>query len=186
MRADLERLQQEKGASEAANREYEAKLERLRREKSMGTSFDGQGGGGSADRGGTAATTMGPMWTRRVSVDGGLGQGLSYVPRGVVSRFPAECPPYVYIAWERRFEVSIANHCLRPTISPDAPQITVISCVDDADLIGHFGEALVTEHRRVWGYMCEGTVGAPFENCIYECHSVSDALRTMREWVLPL
>ena len=73
LRADLERLQQEKGAAEAANREYEAKLERLRKERSMGTSFDGQGGDGSADRGRIAATTMGPMWTRGVSVGGGLG-----------------------------------------------------------------------------------------------------------------
>ena len=73
LRADLERLQQEKGAAEAANREYEAKLERLRKETSMGTSFDGQGDGGSPDREGTAATTMCPMWTRGVSVGGGLG-----------------------------------------------------------------------------------------------------------------
>ena len=50
LRADLERLQQEKGVAKAANREYEAKLERLRKERSMGTYFDGQGGGGSADR----------------------------------------------------------------------------------------------------------------------------------------
>ena len=177
----MERLQQEKEAAEAANREYEAKLERPRKGRLMGTSFDGQGGGGSADRGGTAATTMGPMWTREVSVGGGLGQGLLYVPLGVVPKFPAECPPYVYIAWERRFEVFIANQGLGHTISPGAPQITVISCVDDAYLFGHFGEALVTEHRRVWGYICEATAGAPFENCLYECHSVSDTLRTIRE-----
>ena len=92
-----------------------------------------------------------------------------------------ECPPYVYIAWERRFEVSIANQGLGHTISPDAPQIAVISCVDDVYLFGHFGEALVSEHRRVWGYICEATAGAPFENPLYECHSVSGALRTMRE-----
>ena len=98
LQAYLERLQQEKGAAEAAIREYEAKLERLRKERPMGTSLDGQGGGGSAARGGTAATTMGPMWTRGVSVGGGLEQGLSYVPWGVVPKFPAECPPYVYIA----------------------------------------------------------------------------------------
>ena len=42
------------------------------------------------------------------------------------------------------------------------------------------------EHKRVWGYICEATAGAPFENRLYECHSVSDALRTMREWALPL
>ena len=156
------------------------------REGSMGTSSDGQGGGGSADHGGTAVTTMGPMWTRGVSVGGGLGQGLSYVPRGVVPKFPAECPPYVYIAWERRFEVFIAKQGLGHTTSADVSQITVISCVDDAYLFGHFGEALVTEHRRVWGYICEATAGAPFENRLYECHSVSDALRTMREWALPL
>ena len=132
LRADLERLQQEKGAAEAANQEYEAHLERLRKERSMSTSFDGQGGGGSADRGGTAATTMGPMWTRGVSVGGGLGQGLSYVPRSVVPKFPAECPPYVYIAWERRFEVFIANQGLGHTILLDVSQITIISCVDDA------------------------------------------------------
>ena len=186
LRADLERLQQEKGAAEAANREYEAKLERLRKERSIGTSFDGQGGGGSADRGGTAATTMGPMWTRGVSVGDGLGQGLSYVSRGVVPKFTAECPPYVYIAWERRFEVFIVNQSMGHTISPDAPHLTAISCVDDAYLFAHFGEALVTEHRRIWGYICEATAGVPFENRLYECHSVSDALRTMREWVLPL
>ena len=98
LRVELERLQREKGVAEAANREYEAKLERLRKERSMNTSFDGQGGGGSADRRGTAATTMGPMWTRGVGVGGGLGQGLYHVPQGAVPTFPAEYPPYVYIA----------------------------------------------------------------------------------------
>ena len=52
--------------------------------------------------------------------------------------------------------------------------------------MGHFGEAVVTEHRRVWGYISEATAGAPFEDRLYECHSVSDALRTVREWSLPL
>ena len=42
------------------------------------------------------------------------------------------------------------------------------------------------EHRRVWGYICEATAGALFEIRLYECHSVTDALRTMREWALPL
>ena len=84
------------------------------------------------------------------------------------------------------FEVFIANQGLRHTISPDAPEIAVISCINDAYLCGHFGEALVTEHRRVWGYICESTADTPFENRLYECHSVSDALRTMREWALPL
>ena len=186
LRADLKRLQREKGDAEAANREYEAKLERLRKERSLGTSLDGQGGGGSAGRRGTAAPTMGFMRTRGVSAGGGLGQGLPYVPRGIVPKFSVECPPYVYIAWERRFEVFIANQGLGHTIFLDAPQIAVISCVDDAYLFGHFGEALVTEHRRVWGYICEATAGAPFKNRLYECHSVSDALRTMREWALPL
>ena len=152
----------------------------------MGTSFDGQGGGGLADRRGTAATTMGYMWTRGVSVGGALRQGLIYLPRGVVPKFPVECPSYVYIARERRVGVFVANQGLGHTISPDAPQIAVISCVDDAYLVGHFGEALVTEHRRIWGYICEATAGALFENRLYECYSVSDALRTMREWALPL
>ena len=66
-------MQRVKGAAEAANGEYEVELESLRKKRSMGTSFDGQGGGGSADRRGTAATTMGPVWTRGVSVGGGLG-----------------------------------------------------------------------------------------------------------------
>ena len=117
---------------------------------------------------------------------GGLGQGLSYVPRGVVPKFPVECPPYVYIACERRFEVFVANQGLGHIISPDAPQITVISCIDDAYLFDNFGETLVSEHRRVWEYICEATAGAPFENRPYECHSVLDALRTMREWALAL
>ena len=111
-RADLERMQRGKEATDAENREYEAKLNRLRRERSLGTSFGGQGGGGSADRRGTAATTMGSMWTREVSAGGGLGQGLPYVPRGIVPKFPVKCLPYVYIAWERRFEVFITNQGL--------------------------------------------------------------------------
>ena len=186
LRAVLESVQREKGAAEATNREYEAKLERLRKVSSLDTSFDGQGGGGSADRRGAAASTMGSMWTRGVSVGGGLRQGLFYLPRGVVPKFSVECPPYVYIAWERRFEVFIANQGLGHTISPNAPQIAVISCVDDAYLFGHFGEALVTEQTRVWEYICETTADASFENRLYECHSVLDALRTMREWALPL
>ena len=97
-----------------------------------------------------------------------------------------ECPPYVYVAWERRFEVFITYQGLRHTISPDAPEIAVISCINDAYLFGHFSEALVTEHRRVWGYICEATADAPFNDRLYECHSVSDALRTTREWALPL
>ena len=164
LRVDLERVQREKGAAKAENREYKAKLERLRRERSLVTSFDGQGGGGSADRRGTAATNMGTMWTRGVSAGGGLGQGLPYVPRGIVPKFPVECPPYVYIAWERRFEVFIANQGLGHTISPDAPKLAVISCVNDAYLFRHFGQAVVTEHRRVWGYIFEATAGAPFKN----------------------
>ena len=167
-------------------REYEAKSKRLRREKSLGTSFDGQGGGSSADRRETAASTMGPMWTRGVSTGGGLGQSLPYVPRGIVPKFPVECPPYVYIAWERCFEVFIANQGLRHTISPDAPEIAVISCINGLYIFGHFGEALVTDHRRVWGYISEATAGASFEDRLYEYHSVSDALRTAREWALPL
>ena len=147
LRADLEReYQQEK---EAGNREYEAKLDRLRRERSVGTSFDERGGGGSADRRGTPAPTMGPMWTRGVSTGGGLGQSLPYVPPGTVPKFPMECPPYVYVAWERRFEFFLANQVLRHTISPDAPEIAVISCTNNAHLFGQFGENLVTNHRRV-------------------------------------
>ena len=129
---------------------------------------------------------MGSTWTRGVSTGGGLGQSLPYVPRGTVPKFPMECPPYVYIAWERRFNVFISNQGLGHTISPDAPRIDVISCADGTYLLGHFGEALVTEHRQTWGYICDATAGAPFENRLYECHSVSDALRTMKKWALPL
>ena len=101
LRADLERLQREVGAAEEAHRKSEVKLERLRKERLTGASLNGKGGGGSADLRRTAATTMGSMWTRGVSVGGGLRQGLFYLPRGVVPNFPVECPPYVYIAWER-------------------------------------------------------------------------------------
>ena len=183
LRADLERMQKEKEADAAENG---AKFERLRRERLLGPSFDEQGGGGSADRRGTAAPTMGSIWPRGVRTGGGLGQSLPYVPRGTVPKFPRECPPYVYISWERQFHVFINNQGLGHTISPDAPQIAVISCPDDAYLFDHFGEALVTEHRRTWGHICEATAGAPFENRLFECDSVSDALRTMKEWALPL
>ena len=124
---------------------------------------------------------MGPMWTCGVSTSGGLGEYSPYVPRGIVPKFPVECSPYEYIAWEGHFEIFLSNQGLRHTISPDAPEIAVISCINDAYLFGHFGEALVTEHRRVWGYISEATAGAPFEDRLYECHTVSGALRTMRK-----
>ena len=129
---------------------------------------------------------MGPMWTRGVSTGGDLGEESPYVPRDIAPKYPVEYPPYVHIAWERRFEIFLANQGLWHTISPDAPEIAVISCINDAYLFGHFGEALVPDHRRVWGYISEATAGAPFADRLYECHSVSDALRTIREWALPL
>ena len=97
-----------------------------------------------------------------------------------------ECSPSEYIAWERRFEFFIADQDLRHTISPDAPEIAVISCTNNAYLFGQFGEELVLEHRQVWGYISEATADAPFEDRLYECHSISDALRIMRELSLPL
>ena len=160
MQADLERIQTEK---EAKKRENEAKLDRLRRERSMGTSFDGLGSGNSSDRRGTAASTMGPMWTRGVSATGGLRKSLLNFPRGIVPKFSVECSPSEYIAWERRFEVFIADLGLRHTISPDAPEIAVINCTNNAYLFGQLGEDLVTNHRRVWGYISEATAGATFE-----------------------
>ncbi|CAN0401446.1 unnamed protein product, partial [Ascophyllum nodosum] len=129
---------------------------------------------------------MGPMWTRGVSAAGGLRQNLQNFPRGVVPKFPVECSPSQYIAWEQRFEFFIADQDLRHTISPKAPEIAVISCTNNAYIFGHFGEELVLEHRHVWGYISEATADAPFEDRLYECHSISDALRTMRERSLPL
>ena len=97
-----------------------------------------------------------------------------------------ECSPSEYIAWEQRFEFFIADQDLRHIISPDAPEIAVINCTNNAYLFGLFGEELVLEHRQVWGYISEATADAPFEDRLYECHSISDALRTMRDWSLPL
>ncbi|CAM9127230.1 unnamed protein product, partial [Ascophyllum nodosum] len=119
---------------EAKKRENEAKL---RRERSVGTSFDGL--------------------TRGVSAAVGLRQSLPNFSRGIVPKFPVECSPSEYIAWERRFEVFIAAQGLRHAISPDAPEIAVISCTNNAYLFGQFGEDLVTNHRRVWGYISEAT-----------------------------
>ena len=198
LRADLERVQREtetalrvnlertKKEKELQKRKWETEFERLRRERSWSTSFDRQGGGNSADRRGTAVSTMGPMWTRGVSAAGGLRQNLPNFPRGIVPKFPVECSPSEYIAWEQRFEFFIADQDLSHTISPDAPEIAVISCTNNAYLFGQFGEDLVLEHRRVWGYISEATAAAPFENRLYKCHSISDALRMMREWSLPL
>ena len=135
----------------------------------MGTSFDGLGGGNSSDRRGTAASTMGPMWTRGVSTGGVLGEDSPYVPRDIVPKFPVECSPYGYIAWKRRFELFFANQGLRHTISPDASELAVISCMNDACLFQHFGEVLVTDHRRAWGYLSKATAGAPFEDRLFEC-----------------
>ena len=129
---------------------------------------------------------MGSMWTRGVSTGADLEQGLSYVSRGIIARFPVECSPSEYITWEQHFEFFIEDQDLRHTISSDAPEIPVISCTNNAYLFGQFGEELVLEHRQVWGYISEATADAPFEDRLYECHSISDALRIMREWSLPL
>ena len=94
---DLERAKWEK---EIKKRENEAKLDRLRRERSVGTSFDGLDGGNSSDCRGTAASTMGPIWTRGVSATGGLRQRLPNFSLGTVPKFPVECSPSEYIAWE--------------------------------------------------------------------------------------
>ena len=181
LRADLAKAKREVGAIKEKTQECEAEFKRLRRERSLGTSFDGLGGGNSSDRRGTAASTMGPTWTRGVSATGGLRQSLPNFPRGIVPKFPVECSPFEYIAWERRFEAFIADQGLRHTISPDAPEIAVISCTNNAYLFGQFGEDLVTNHRRVWGYISEATAGATFEDRLYKCHSISDAVRIMRE-----
>ena len=129
---------------------------------------------------------MGPMWTRGVSAADGLSQNLQNFPRGIVPKLPVECSPSQYIAWEQRFEFFIADQDLRHTISPDAPEIAVISCTNNRYLFGQFGEKLVLEHRHVWGYISGATADAPFEDRLYECNSISDALRIMRGWSLPL
>ena len=129
---------------------------------------------------------MGPMWTRGVSAPGGLKQSLPNFARGIVPKFPVECSSSKYIAWEQHFEFFLANQGLRHTISLDAPEIAVISCRNNAYLFGQFGEELVLEHRQVWGYISEVAADAPFEISLCKCHSISDALRMMREWSLPL
>ena len=129
---------------------------------------------------------MGPMCTRGVSAAGGLRQNLPNFPRGIVPKFPVECSPSEYITWEQRFEFFIADQDLRHTISPDTSEIAVISCTNNAYLFGQFGEELVLEHRQVWGYISDAAADAPFEISLYKCHSISDTLRMMREWSLPL
>ena len=183
LRADLERM---KKGKELKKRKWETEFERRRRERSWSTSFDRQGGGNSADRRGTAVPTMGSMWTRGVSTAADLEQSVTYVSRGIVPKLPVECSPSEYIAREQRFEFFIANQGLRHTISFDAPEIAVISCTNNAYHFGQFGEELVLKHRQVWGYISDAAVDAPFEISLYKCHSISDALRMMREWSLSL
>ena len=181
--AELARVQLEKEASDAENRDHGM---RFRRERSLGTSFGEQGGGSSADRRGTAVPTMGPMWTRGVRTVADSEQSLTYVYRGIVPKLPVECSPSKDLAWEQRFEFFIANQGLRHTISLDAPEIAVISSTNNAYLFGQFGEELVLEHRQVWGYISDAAVYASFESSLHKCHCISDALRMMRKWHLPL
>ena len=134
----------------------------------------------------TTVSAMGSMWSRGVSTGADLEQGLPYVSRGIVPRHPVECSPSEYIDWEQRFEAFIADQGLHHTISPDAPEIAAISCTNNAYLFGQFGEDLVTDHRLVWWYISGATADTAFEDRLYECHSISDTLRIMREWSLPL
>ena len=169
-----------------ANRESEAKLERSRKERPFGTSFAGQGGGNAADRRGTAVSAMGSTLTRGVSTGADLGQPLQNFPRGILPKLPVECSPSQYIAWEQRFEAFLTDQGLCHTISSGAPEIAATSDTNNDDLFGQFGEDLVMDHRLVWWYISEATADTAFEDRLYECPSISDALRIMREWSLPL
>ena len=169
-----------------ANRESQTKLERSRKERSLGTSFAGQGGGNAADRRGTAVSAMDSMLTRGVSTGADLGQPLQNFPRGILPKLPVECSPSQYIAWEQRFEAFLTDQGLCHTISSGAPEIAATSDTNNADLFGQFGEDLVMDHRLVWWYISEATADTAFEDRLYECPSISDALRIMREWSLPL
>ena len=189
MREEAEAKREKREAAEreaTANWESEAKLERSRKERSLGTSFIGQGGGNAACRRGTAVSAMGSMWTRVASTGADLGERLPYVSRGIIPRFPVEYSVSEYIAWEQRFEAFLTDQGLCHTISSDAAEIAVISCTNNANLFGQFGENLVMDHRQVWWYISEATADAAFEDRLYECQSISDALRMMREWSLPL
>ena len=166
----------EEAKRKAANRESQAKLERSRKERSLGTSFAGQGGGNAADRRGTAVS----------SAAGGLSRNLQNFPRGIVPKLPVECSPSQYIAWEQRFEAFLTDQGLCHTISSGAPEIAATSYTNNAYLFGQFGEDLVMDHRLVWWYISEAAADTAFEDRLYECPSISDALRIMREWSLPL
>ena len=176
----------EEAKRKAVNRKSQAKLERSRKERSLGTSFAGQGGGNAADRRGTAVSAMGSMLTRGVSTGADLGQRLQNFPRGIVPKLPVECSPSQYIAWEQRFEAFLTDQGLCHTISSGAPELAATSYTNNAYLFGQFGEDLVMDHRLVWWYISEATADTAFEDRLYECPSISDALRIMREWSLPL
>ena len=92
-----QRMREEAKRNEA-NQESQTKLERSRKERSLGTSFAGQGGGNAADRRGTAVSAMDSMLTRGVSTGADLGQRLQNFPRGILPKLPVECSPSQYIA----------------------------------------------------------------------------------------
>ena len=186
LRESNKTLREEAEREATVNRESQAKLERSRKERSLGTSFAGQGGGNAADRRGTAVSAMGSMLTRGVSTGADLGQPLQNFPRGILPKLPVECSPSQYIAWEQRFEAFLTDQGLCHTISSGAPEIAATSDTNNADLFGQFGENLVMDHRLVWWYISEATADTAFEDRLYECLSISDALRIMREWSLPL
>ena len=186
LRESNKTMRETEAKRKAVNRESQAKLERSRKERSLGTSFAGQGGGNAADRRGTAVSAMDSMLTRGVSTGADLGQPLQNFPRGILPKLPVECSPSQYIAWEQRFEAFLTDQGLCHTISSGAPEIAATSYTNNAYLFGQFGENLVMDHRLVWWYISEATVDTDFEDRLYECPSISDALRIMREWSLPL
>ena len=186
LRESNKTMREAEAKRKAANRESQTKLERSRKERSLGTSFAGQGGGNAADRRGTAVSAMDSMLTRGVSTGADLGQPLQNFPRGILPKLPVECSPSQYIAWEQRFEAFLTEEGLCHTISSGAPEIAATSDTNNADLFGQFGEDLVMDHRLVWWYISEATADTAFEDRLYECPSISDALRIMREWSLPL
>ena len=140
----------------------------------------------AAGRTSTWAAGGAGLGTQRVSM---MNDGNCALSGYSSSRIPPKIPKdsAKAVNWLRRLRIFLASEGLEQTLEDTYPTgyVPVISCLDCIYLNRVHGAALVTAHKRAWGYLLEATCGTDIEERLAACDCVPEAWRVIREWVLP-
>ena len=91
------------------------------------------------------------------------------------------------VSWQGRMRNFLASEGLEHTVEDTYPTayVPVISCSDRTYLDRVHGAALVTAHKRAWGFLLEATCGTDIEERLAACDCVPEAWSVIQEWLLP-